>query len=299
VANANNGTIATFAVASGNVSSVAQSTVNAPASPTAIAATPSGKFLYFATSDGAVYLNTIATNGSLQPANQGNPVANVAQPTWMSMDRAGKWLFVASSAAGGVQEFQIDAATGALHPVSQSPGLDPGTPTEVYLTPDNQELFVALGKGGVDAFPFDAVTGALGTRQHVAPLHSSSADDVVASDGASRNLYVGEANTGIRTFSIGGGATLQEISGSPFGSPQSVPTSMVIEASSGDLVAANSAANAITQYSIAADGGLTVVSRSSSSADSSPAALVLDKNGRNVLSVSKDAVPNLARLPSQ
>jgi 6-phosphogluconolactonase (cycloisomerase 2 family) len=74
---------------------------------------------------------------------------------------------------------------------------------------------------------------------------------------------------------------------------------MVIEASSGDLVAANSAANAITQYSIAADGGLTVVSRSSSSADSSPAALVLDKNGRNVLSVSKDAVPNLARLPSQ
>ena len=58
-----------------------------------------------------------------RPGNGGNPVANVTQPTWMSMDRSGKWLFIASSAAGGVQEFQIDAASGALRPVSQSPAL--------------------------------------------------------------------------------------------------------------------------------------------------------------------------------
>ncbi|MGB8480893.1 MAG: beta-propeller fold lactonase family protein [Acidobacteriaceae bacterium] len=219
VSNANNGTIGTFAVASGQVRSVAQSTVNAPASPTAIAATPSGKFLYLATNDGAVYLNTIASNGNLQAGNNGNPVASATQPTWMSMDRTGKWLFVASSAAGGVQEFQIDAATGALHSGSQLPALDPGKPTEVYLTPDNQELFVALGKGGVDGFPFDPATGAVGTRQHLAPLHGTSANNVLTSDIASRHLYVGEANTGIRAFSIGNGATLQEISGSPFGSP--------------------------------------------------------------------------------
>ena len=299
VSNANNGTIGTFAVASGNVSRVAQSSVNAPASPTAIAATPSGTFLSLATSDGAVYLNTIASNGNLHAGNRGNPVANVSQPTWMSMDRAGKWLFIASSAAGGVQEFRIDAATGALHAVSQSPALDPGTPTEVYLTPDNEKLFVALGKDGVDAFPFDAASGAVGTRQHIAPLHRGSADNVLTSDSASKNLYVSEANTGIRAFSIGSGMTLQEISGSPFGSPQGVPTSMVIESSRGALVAANSAANAITQYSIAADGALTAVSRSSSSADSSPAALTVDKSGRNVLSTSKNAVPNLAHLPSQ
>ncbi len=300
VSNANNGTVATFAVASGKVSSVAQSTVKAPASPTAIAATPSGKFLFLATSDGAVYLNTIAGNGNLQAGNDGNPVAHVTQPTWMSMDRAGKWLFVASSAAGSVQEFQIDAATGALDPVAQSLALDPGKPTEVYLTPDNQKLFVPLGNGGVDGFPFDPGTGAIGTRQHIAPLHvSSSADNVLTSDGASRNLYVGEVNTGIRAFSIGSGAALQETSGSPFGSPQSVPTSMVMENSSGDLVAANSAASTITEYSIAADGALKLASQSASTADSSPAALIPGNKGRNVLSISKDAVPNLAHLPSQ
>ena len=158
------------------------STINAPGSPTAIAAVPSGKFLYLATSDGAVYLNTIASNGNLQPGNHGDPVANVTQPTWMSMDRTGKWLFVGSSIANDVQEFQIDAATGALHAAAQSPALDPGNPAEVYVTPDNQELFVALGKGGVDAFPFDAATGAVGTRQHIAPLHSGSADNVLTSD---------------------------------------------------------------------------------------------------------------------
>jgi 6-phosphogluconolactonase (cycloisomerase 2 family) len=214
------------------------------------------------------------------------------------MDRAGKWLFVASSAAGDVQEFQIDTATGALHPVAQSLVVDSGKPTEVYMTPNNQELFVALGKGGVDAFPFDPSTGAVGMRQHIAPLHSTSADNVLTSDSASRNLYVSEANTGIRAFSISNGATLQEISGSPFGSPQNVPTSMLMQVSGDHLVAANSTANAITQYSVAADGALTVVSQSPSPADSSPAALIPGKNG-NVLSISKDAVPNLARLPSQ
>ena len=290
--------LATFAVASGNVSSVAESTINAPASPTAIAGTPGGKFLYLATSDGAVYLNWIGSNGNLETGNNGNPVANVTQPTWMSMDRTGKWLFVASSIANDVQEFQIDATTGALHSVSQAPALDPGKPSEVYLTPDNQELFVALGKGGVDAFPFDAGTGAVGTRQHIVPLHSGSADNVLTSDSSSRNLYVSEANTGIRAFSIGSGAPLQEIAGSPFGSAQNVPTSMMMQASSGDLVAANSAANSIAQYSIAGDGALTLVSQSSSSADSSPAALIPGKNG-NVLSISKDAVPQLAHLPTQ
>jgi 6-phosphogluconolactonase (cycloisomerase 2 family) len=300
VANANAGTIGTFSVASGNVSTVAQSTVNTPAMPTAVAATPSGKFLYLATSDGAVYLNTIASDGNLQAGNNGNPVANAVQPTWMSMDRAGKWLFVASSAAGGVQEFQIDDATGALHPISQSAALESGKPTEVYVTPDNQEVFVALGKGGVDAFPFDAATGAVGTPQHISPLHTgTSADNVLTADSTSRNLYVGEANAGIRAFSIGSGATLQEIPGSPFGSLTTEPTSMVVDRSSANLVVASSAANDITDYSMSPNGALTMVSKAASSTDSSPAALMLDKSGKHVFSTSKSAVPNLANLPSQ
>ncbi|HET9100410.1 MAG TPA: beta-propeller fold lactonase family protein [Acidobacteriaceae bacterium] len=255
--------------------------------------------MYLATSDGAVYVNTIAGNGNLQAGNNGNPVAMVTQPTWMSMDRGGKWLFVASAAAGGVREFRIDAATGALYPVSPSPALDSGRPSDVYVTPDNRRLFVALGRGGVDAFPFDPSTGGVGTRQHVAPLHSLSADNVLTSDNASRDLYVGEANTGIRAFSIGDAADLQEISGSPFGSPQSAPTSMVMETSTGDLVVANSAANVITDYSISPDGALRLVSRTASSADSSPTALSAGKNGRTILSISKDAVPSLAPRPSQ
>jgi 6-phosphogluconolactonase (cycloisomerase 2 family) len=268
--------------------------------PTAIAGTPNGKFLYLATSDGAVYLNTIAGNGNLQAGNNGNPVANVVQPTRMSMDRTGKWLFVASSAAGGVQEFQIDAVTGALRPVSQAPALDTGKPTEVYVTPDNQEIFVALGKGGVDAFPFDVATGAVGTPQHISPLHTgTSADNVLTADSTSRNLYVGEANAGIRAFSIGSGATLQEIPGSPFGSHATEPTSMIVNRSNGNLVVANSAGNEITEYSISPNGSLAMVSKAASSTDSSPAALILDKSGKYVFSTSKSAVPDLANLPSQ
>ena len=295
VANANNSTIGAFAIASGKLATIPSSTVTTPALPTAIAGTPNGKFLYLATSDGAIYLNTIASAGNLEAGNSGNPVATAVQPTWMSMDRTGKWLFVASSSAKDMQEFQIDAATGALHFVSQGPALDPGRPTEAYLTPDNHEMFVALGKGGVDAFPFDAATGTLGTRQHIAPLHAGlSADDALTTDTASRNLYVAEANAGIRVFTIGAGAILQEISGSPFGLAQKVPTSLAVDRSSGNLFVASSDSNTITEYSIAADGALAVVSRKSSSTDSSPTALMQDKSGKFVVSTSKSAVPNLA-----
>ncbi len=295
VANANNSTIGAFAIASGKLATIPSSTVTTPALPTAIAGTPNGKFLYLATSDGAIYLNTIASAGNLEAGNSGNPVATAVQPTWMSMDRTGKWLFVASSSAKDMQEFQIDAATGALHFVSQGPALDPGRPTEAYLTPDNHEMFVALGKGGVDAFPFDAATGTLGTRQHIAPLHAGlSADDALTTDTASRNLFVAEANAGIRVFTIGAGAALQEISGSPFGLAQKVPTSLAVDRSSGNLFVASSDSNTITEYSIASDGALAVVSRKSSSTDSSPAALMQDKSGKFVVSTSKSAVPNLA-----
>ena len=295
VANANNSTIDAFAIASGKLATVPSSTAAAPALPTAIAGTPNGKFLYLATSDGAIYLNTIASAGNLEAGNGGNPVATVVQPTWMSMDRMGKWLFVASSSTKDMREFQIDAVTGALHSVPQGPALDPGRPTEAYMTPDNRELFVALGKGGVDAFPFDAATGTLGTRQHIAPLHGGlSADDALTTDSASRNLFVAEANAGIRVFAIGAGATLQEISGSPFGLAQKAATSLVVDRSSGNLFVASSASNTIAEYSIASDGALAVVSRKSSSTDSSPTALMLDKSGKYVVSTSKSAVPNLA-----
>ncbi len=295
VANANNSTIGAFAIASGKLATIPSSTVTTPALPTAIAGTPNGKFLYLATSDGAIYLNTIANAGNLEAGNSGSPVATVVQPTWMSMDRTGNWLFVASSIAKDMREFQIDAKTGALHSVSQGPALDPGRPTEAYLTPDNHEMFVALGKGGVDAFPFDAATGTLGTRQHIAPLHAGlSADDALTTDTASRNLYVAEANAGIRVFTIGAGAILQEISGSPFGLAQKVPTSLAVDRSSGNLFVASSDSNTITEYSIAADGALAFISRKSSSTDSSPAALMQDKSGKFVVSTSKSAVPNLA-----
>ncbi|MHB1936512.1 MAG: lactonase family protein [Acidobacteriaceae bacterium] len=300
VANANNGTIGSFSVDSGKLTSVTKSTVAGPAFPTAIAATPSGKFLYLATSDGAVYLSTIASDGNLKAGNRGNPVANVVQPTWMSMDRTGKWLFVASSIAKDMQEFQIDAATGALHPVRQAPALDPGKPAEVYVTPDNREMFVALGKGGVDALPFDAAAGTVGTRQHIAPLRpGTSGDNALTTDSGSKVLYVGEGNTGIRAFTIGAGATMQEIPGSPFGPGETTPTSLVVDRSNGKLFVANSAAHTMTEYSIADDGALAAVSSASSSIDSSPAALRLDKSGKYVVSTSKNAVPSLVILPSQ
>jgi 6-phosphogluconolactonase (cycloisomerase 2 family) len=218
----------------------------------------------------------------------------------MSMDRTGKWLFVTSASRPDMQEFRIDAATGALQPTSQTPSLDSGKPGEIYVTPDNQRLFVALGRGGMDAFPFDADTGTFGTRQHIATLQKGvSTDNALTSDNGSKNLYVGETNAGIRAFAIGADATLQEIAGSPFGPRQTAPTSLIVDPSDNNLFAADAHANTITAYSIAADGALSAGSSASFPSDASPAALTLGDDGKYLLSISKSAVPKLSTLPSK
>ncbi len=149
-------------------------------------------------------------------------------------------------------------------------------------------------------FRFDAATGVLGTRQHIAPLHAEiSADNALTSDSGSKNLYVGEANAGIRVFAIGAAGTLQEIAGSPFGSLQTTPTSLIVDPSNDNLFVADSNANTITGYSIAADGALAASSSTTFPADASPASLTLDGSGKYLLSISKSAVPKLSILPSK
>ncbi|MGH9615682.1 MAG: lactonase family protein [Acidobacteriaceae bacterium] len=303
VANATNGTVSTFSIASGKSTRVATATVPSFATPTAIASTPPQNFLYLATSDGSIYLNTIDGNGILKPGNNGNPVATVSQPIWMSMDRTGEWLFVASASARRMQEFRVDAATGELQLSTQTIALDAGTPAEIYLTPDNQRLFVALGKGGVDEFSFDAATGALGNRHHIATLHRGiSADIALVSDDESKDLFVAESNSGIRAFAILPGEPVQEIAGSPFGPSQAAPNAVAVDSSRSNLYVTagdSGASRTLTRYSISGDGSLTPISTTPFSADSFPAATRLDGSGNYLLSISKNAVPVLSPISTQ
>jgi 6-phosphogluconolactonase (cycloisomerase 2 family) len=299
VANNLTGTVNGFSVDAGQSAPASASVSIHVMSPTAMSGTPNGNLLFVATASGSILAYTIGSGGALQPANDGNPVASVPNATSMSMDRSGKLLFVASTSAPQLQVFQINPSNsnGNGYLVRTAQGmlpLDNGQPMQVFTTPDNRYVFVALGTGGLDVFALNASTGSLENLSNVAPLHSgTSKDTAIVSDNTSRYLYVAESGAGIRALTIGADGTLQGISGSPFASHTTAPSSLFVDPTNQMLYAAYTDAKVIAGYSIGSDGNLTSVSKTPFSTVRSPTALSLDASGKYLLAVGSSGVPSL------
>lgn len=293
VANANTGTIAAFPIPAG-FTKLNGSSYNLGTPPLAMAASPKGNLLYVATAAGSVFAYGVATNGALTLANAGNPVTSTLAPTWMSIDRTGNWLFLISASSPQLLVFQIDLQTGQLVQTNQGTiALDPGTPTQVYLTPDNQHIFVGLGSGGTDGFVFNGSTGELSNQVHVRPLLSLAGDNAISSDNNSAFLFIGEAGTGIRVLTIAANGTLNEISGSPFQSSYLGPSSMVVDSTNTYLYVAERSSNVIAGYTIGSTGALTALSSSPFQTGSGPMELSLDPSGKYLLVISAGGNPDL------
>ncbi len=295
VANATTGTLAGFPIPTGTFTSLTGSSYNIGTSPIALAATPKGAFLYVALNTGAVFVYTIGSNGALTLGNSGSPVASTLNGTGMSMtvDPTGNWLFLVSNSIDALLEYQINASTGVLTQVGQTSGipLNPGSPTQIYVTANNQYVYVGLGLGGMDGFAFNSSTGALANQIHHPPLGVAS-DNAIAGDNNSAYLFVGEAGQGIRVFTIGTGGVLQEISGSPFAS-QLGPQSIVVDPSNKYVYVANRTANVITGYTLGTGGTLTPLSSSPFSTGSTPNAMSLDSTGKYLFVVNSGGSPDM------
>ena len=146
VANATTGTLAGFPVPTATFTTLTGTTYTLGTTPTALAATPNGAFLYVATLAGSIFLYTIGTNGALTLGNSGTPVVQALYPTWMTIDPSGNWLFVVSKSSSQLLIFQINTSTGTITQTSQGTiALSSGNPTQVYVTPDNQYVYIGLG----------------------------------------------------------------------------------------------------------------------------------------------------------
>lgn len=293
VANQKLGTLAAFPLPSSTFTTISGTTYNLGAQPTALAATPKGTFLYVATTQGSVVVYSIGTNGTLTLGNNGSAVTSTLNPIWMTIDPSGNWLFMVSSSINALFEFQINTSTGVLTPVGAATGipLASGSPTQIYVTPNDQNVYVGLGLGGLDGFPLNSATGALGTRVHLSPLNGG-ADNAISADNNSAYLLVGEAGSGIRVLKIGSGASLAEISGSPF-QTQLGPRSIVVDPTNAYVYVANSTASVITGYSLDASGTLSQLSDSPFGSGSGPIDMSLDSTGKYLLVVSVGGSPDL------
>jgi 6-phosphogluconolactonase len=299
-----------YAINSGTLSAISGGTQTLGAAPSCIAIAPSGGFLYVGTLNG-IYLYTIGSTGSLTLANNGNPVsADIASEMVVN----GSWLIDAFAPSTGTVQLDaipINSLTGVYagsggSPPYQTFNVANAVVKQMVLSPDNANLFVALGPGGTIVIPFSANSaiplGATATTIALANTNGSALS--VAMDPQNRFFYVGEtlANSsgnsgGLRVFkysSLSSGShlgLLTQISGSPIASGGLAPNAILPLADGTYVYVANgqgnTAAGNITWMPLAASGTTYSIATGSSIATGvAPLGLAEDNQDNFVLAVS-------------
>jgi hypothetical protein len=295
VANYNPGTIAGFPVPKTAFTSLSGTSYALGTPPSAIAANPNGTLLFVATAAGGVFVYLInPSTGVLTLGNNGQPVTSTLNPTWMTVDPSGNWLFMVSNSSPQLLIFQINPTDGVLTQTNQGTiQLSNGNPTQIYVTPNGAHVFVGLGLGGADTFLFNPVNGMVSNQSHIRPLiNGGSSDNTFGSDNKSTYLFIGEAGAGIRVLAIGSNGTLNEIPGSPFPS-QLGPQSIVVDPTNKFVYVANRTVNVITGYSLATTGALKQLASSPFQTGSGPTQMALDPTGKYIFVICSGGNPDL------
>ncbi len=297
VANSASGlnSIAGFSLASSALSATSGTTYTVPASPSCMAVTPSGSFVYAGSAAGAIYVYTINSDGSLTLGNSGSPVASGIFPGWLRVDTTGNWLIGVDALTGEAYVFSINTSTGALTAVSGSTVVLQSTATRgMALTPNDSYVYVALHTGGVETLSFNSSTGALAAiNSVVAPSKNLDGDDAVAVSPNGNFLFVGETgSSAVRVFSIGSGGVVNEISGSPFAAGLG-PDAVLVDSTGSYVYVANRTANTISAYSLASTGALTQIAGSPFATGTTPVAMVEDKSDAYLAVVNSGGSPDL------
>ena len=126
-----------------------------------IAAHPSGKFAYAASSAGSGP-GEVSTY-QLDPAvgtltRQGSPVTTGVVPQSIAVHPDGNLAYVANQNSNDIWIYRIDAASGALTP-SGAP-VSAGNPKSIAFDPSGQFAYIGM-TSGIQAYSVDAATGAL------------------------------------------------------------------------------------------------------------------------------------------
>ena len=311
VANATASTLTALSLSSGTLTALSGSPYTLGTAPSAVAITPSGSLLYVASSSGNVYVYTVAANGSLTLGNGGKSVTSLLNPSYMTVDKTGTWLFLISQSLTQMFEYQINPTTGVLTAPAGNPTSTvtlSSDPAQIYITPNNQYVYVGedpsssgSSGGGTDIFTLDATNGALSNPLHFnAKNPSSGGDNAISSDANSKFLFVGETDSGsngssgVRVFNIGTGGSVTEITGSPFTAGLYLdPVAIAMDPTNAYVYVASHASNNITGYSLGSTGALTLLSTSPFTAGTTLVAMSLDATKQYMVVIASGGNPDL------
>ncbi len=300
------GQIVAYDISSGTLNKIGAYAITGP---TAIAIAPDGNFLYVSTLASGIFVYDIASGGALTVGNGGQAIS--ADPALaMEVDKTGSWLIDAFIPANG--EVQLDAI-----PINSSTGLNASagvappyqtfiasnaTVKQMVLSPDADNLFVALGAGGTIVVPFTSGnSNPLGsTAKTINVANSGGSALSVAVDPTNRLFYIGEtlanssANSGgLRVFNYSSlsSGTLTQASGSPIASGGLAPNAILPIASGEYVYVANGQGTTsrgnIAWFPITASGTTySIASGSTIASGIEPMGLAEDSDDHFVLAVA-------------
>jgi DNA-binding beta-propeller fold protein YncE len=211
------------------------------------------RFAYVANlNDGTLSAFTVnAATGQLR--HNGYVLAGV-NPSSVTVDPAGKFVYTANK-GGGVSGYAINASTGALSPVPNSPYAAGTNPVAASVDPSGRFLYVAnQGSGNVSAFRIDAGTGALTPLTPIpGPFPAGTSPSAIGIDPAGKYLYVANSG-GVSAFSIDANGALATIPG-PF-TAGTAPAAIGVDPTGKFVYVANQGSANISAFKIDANGAL-------------------------------------------
>jgi hypothetical protein len=297
--------IAGFYISSGTLNAITGSSVTVNGTGYAVAMAPNGKFLCVSSTSG-VYAYPISSSGALGTAVQVSTDLAYA----LQIDSTDSWLVEAIPATGGVTfgAVPINSTTGASTGIEvtatfavTNAAVQPG---RMVISPDNSNIFLALGAGGTIVVPFSSSSPLPSTINAktiaVATTGGSALSVAVDPNSTPRLFYIGEtlAGTGgttggLRAFTYASlsASSLVQASGSPIASGGLAPTYILPVASPGYVYVANGAGN-ITGFEVTGSGSSYTISTGSTvSAGAQPAGMALDSTGSYVFEVGSSGSP--------
>jgi 6-phosphogluconolactonase len=287
------GTVLGYAVNSttGALSLVPGSPFAAGLEPTALALTPSNKFLYVANSgSGTISAYTVdGTTGALTKVN-GSPFASRVGARTVAIDPSGKFVYVGCDSSGtDLWGYTIDQTTGALTPVPGSPYYTAPISYEtgwnawaVAVDRSGKFLYVATELGPVLTYKINSGTGAL-TQVSSSNYGPGAQPSFMGVDPSGKFVYV----TGMRdVFAYTTDSTtgaLTPVSGSPFESGFPYEQTLGIDPLDRFVYTANSNPNGLGAYTInRTTGALTPIPGSPFAWTTAPAfgSMAIDPSGK-------------------
>ena len=226
----------------------------------------------------------VVTNGSGTIGNADITNVDIACTTSSS-----RFAYVASTSSNSIAGYSIDATTGALTPMAQSPFAAAG-PRFVAVAPSGQQALVGDGNSpSVSVYAIDAASGTL-TSVTGSPFAAGNGSSAAAIDPTDGFIYVTNLTDGTvsaYSYNASNGA-LTAVASSPFAagrSPSSV--SMTLDRSLyalGQFVyVANNGSNNVSAYvADSSKGSLTTVKGSPFATGNAPTSVAVDPSSQFV-----------------